>query len=135
MVDDPNQSLSAQLTPWEQRARDVLAAVDLPMWQYKARSVTYAQGHRGIIDFDLRFPSEYLKGPALDCYVWKKEVEDGTRVHAYADVDGRQFHLRWQDAREVQRQPIHEAGACAISGCKPCLAASDVAAMCRGDSI
>ena len=122
-----------ELTEWEQGACASLEALGLPRWEYKARAATYLQGHRGILDLDLDFPKEYLKGPAVECYVWKTEVEDGTRVHAYADVDGNTFHLQWQTEREpVQHQPNHLDGSCDSPTCSACQAATHIAAMCRG---
>ena len=102
MSEDPEP----ELTEWEEGARASLEALGLPRWEYKARAATYTQGHRGILDLDLDFPKKYLKGPAVECYVWKTDVEDGTRVHAYADVDGNTFHLQWQTERLSELEDI-----------------------------
>ncbi len=123
-----------EMTAWEVSASTSLAARDLPAWAYKGRAATYKQGHRGILDLDLDFPAAYLRGPALECYVWKLEVADGTRVHAYADVDGRCFHLQWQDvSSQIQHQPTHLEGPCPEADCRVCAAAAHVAKLCSGE--
>lgn len=126
------QEEAPELSEWEQAAAAALEAADLPLWESKARAATYAQGHRGILDLDLDFPEEYLKGPAPECYVWKTEVEDGTRVHAYADVDGNRLHLVWaEESKEgPQDQPKHESGPCDTKDCRACLAAKLIAELC-----
>ena len=119
------------LSPWEQSAQETLQAADLPLWESKARAATFVQGHRGILDLDLKFPEEYLKGPAPECYVWKREEPNGLRIHAYADVEGNCFHLQWEEVGDslAQKQPTHHAGACAQEECHACRAAQTIAAL------
>ncbi len=114
---------------WEERAATALAGAHLPMWQYKGRAATYAAGHRGILDLDLEFPERYLSGPAPVCYVWKIDVDDGTRDHAYADVQGNCFHLLWDEGDDTRaaQPPEHLTGPCARDACEACRAAALVA--------
>jgi hypothetical protein len=121
------------LSEWEVKAISELEAAHLPRWESKARAATYTQGHRGLLDLDLNFPEEYLRGPAPECYVWKTEVEDGTRVHAYADVEGNHFHLVWAEVSKTgpQDPPVHESGSCARDDCLPCKAAGLLVELCK----
>jgi hypothetical protein len=116
---------------WEQTALARLQAAGLPTWEYKAQAATYVQGHRGILDLDLDFPSAYLKEPTEHCYVWKIEIDDGTRVHAYTTLSGKQFHLHWLEGPgdKSQTQPEHLAGHCAEDGCQACRAAAELATL------
>ncbi len=118
------------LTAWEQLVADSLVDAGLPMWDYKAKAATFAQGHRGLLDLDLEFPCEYLKGPAPLSYVWKLAVDDGVRVHVYADIDGGRCHLEWEEETEdgPQNQPLHVSGSCGSAGCEPCEAAEHLSA-------
>ena len=114
------------LSPWEQSVAAELEVVGLPMWDHKAKAATFVQGHRGLLDVDLEFPSEYLKGPAPLSYVWKLAVDDGFRVHVYADIDGGRFHLKLDEETEdgPQNQPVHAPGLCGVHDCEPCKAAT-----------
>jgi len=120
---------------WSDGETTMLARLEkagLPIWEYKAQAALYAQGHRGILDLDLDFPSEYLKQPTEHCYVWKIAMGDGTRVHAYATVGGTQFHLTWLEVAGDKSQilPEHFEGPCAEKACAVCQAAKEVVAMC-----
>lgn len=123
--DNAAEEAEEELSEWEQSVASSLAAADMPMWDHKARAAIFAQGHRGLLDLELDFPSEYLKGPAPLCYVWKIAVEDGMRVHAYADIEGGCYHLLWDDEDESvpQNQPVHRVSACGTEGCQACAAA------------
>ena len=131
MTDQNPDSDEVEWSDWETRALARLRDAGLPNWEYKAQAATYAQGHRGILDLDLDFPSDYLKEPTEHCYVWKIEIDEGTRVHTYATIGGAQFHLKWLEGPgdKAQTQPEHLTGRCALKTCDACQAAEEVAAM------
>tara|TARA_R110002096_G_scaffold434832_1_gene658069 strand:+ start:56132 stop:56617 length:486 start_codon:yes stop_codon:yes gene_type:complete len=122
---EPEVADDEPLSPWEQDVATSLEALGLPPWDHKAKAATFVQGHRGLLDLDLDFPAEYLKGPAPLSYVWKRAVEEGVRVHVYADIDGKQFHLKWEQESETgpQNQPVHADGTCGDADCDACKAA------------
>lgn len=126
MSEHDDEASAAPLSPWEELVASSLLVAGLPRWEHLARAATFVQGHRGLLDCDLDFPREYLKGPAPVCYVWKVVVGDGYRVHAYADIDGGRFHLQWEDedGANPQNQPVHFEGACSETECEPCRAAA-----------
>lgn len=131
MTDDSPDAEEAEWSALETSLRAQLQGADLPLWEYKAQAALYTQGHRGILDLDLDFPSQYLKEATEHCYVWKIDVADGTRVHAYATVGGGQFHLKWLEGPgdKSQTQPEHLAGSCAQDACQVCKAAHEVATL------
>ena len=124
-------SEEAEWSDWEKSALAHLKDADLPAWEYKAQAATYAQGHRGILDLDLDFPSEHLKEPTEHCYVWKIAIDEETRVHTYATASGGLFHLKWLEGPgdKAQTQPEHLVGRCARDSCDACQAAVTVAGL------
>jgi hypothetical protein len=112
-------------SPWEEATVASLTERGLPIWDNKSKAATFVQGHRGLLDVDLDFPKEYLKEPAPLCYVWKVPMDDGFRVHVYADINGGCFHLVWEEESSdgPQNQPVHAIGHCGNRECEPCKAA------------
>lgn len=121
MATPEQDEIEELLSPWEQTTSELLDEQSLPRWDHKAKAATFAQGHRGLLDLELDFPTEYLKGEALVCYVWKRALGDGLRVHSYVDVDGRCFHVEWEDETDSgpQQQPVHVVGLCTVE-CSTC---------------
>ncbi len=111
-------------SPWEIATSDALENAQLPTWDSKSRAALFTQGHRGLLDFDLEFPEEYLQGPAPACYVWKIETDKGTQVHSYVDLQGNRFHLQWHEdsGSFAQSQPTHHEGPCDVPSCQACTA-------------